>query len=757
MIKARRGVDADRTGITFEQGEMCWTTDTNKFYLGDGSTAGGIEIGGGGVSDGDKGDITVSGSGATWTIDNDVVTYAKMQNISATDKLLGRYTAGAGNTEEIGISSKITLSGGTLDLVLANIDHNSLQNYSANRHIDHTGVTLTAGVGLSGGGDISANRIFDLDINELTTDSIASGDFIPFADISETNTPNKITFANFEAALTLSNLAGSVTDAQVPNTITLDNITQITTRSHTSLSDIGTNTHAQIDTHIADSTIHFTVGSIDHGSITGLGDDDHTQYALLLGRAGGQTLIGGTAAGNNLTLQSTSNVTKGYIYLGANSAYDEVNDYLGIGTNSPDTNVHFYTASSQEIRSEYDITGYTEHTFKYGASRRWSFGAEGASYSENRFYIFQYSDAAGNVDLKYRLEINDDGDITFNEAYTFPLADGTANQVLKTDGAGNIDFASVISLLSGTKAELDTACSDGNICFDGDSVTNLIGGNWKVFYTDGSGVITELALGASGTFLKSNGASSAPSFATPGGSGDVIKSGTPANNQIGVWVSDGVIEGTSDFTYDGTNLNLITAKNFQIAGATVLADAAGTTTLSNIDALDATTEATIEAAIDTLSNLTTVGTVTSGNVDAVVSAASDTTAGKIEIAVQSEMETGADLTRAVVPGRQHYHPSAAKFWLQTTGGGTPVNSSSYNVTSIADTNTGRMTITIATDFSSANWCCTATTFTGTGATSEGICNINAKAAGTVEIGNRTALAAYEDPATGYDAAGYGDQ
>ena len=51
--------------------------------------------------------------------------------------------------------------------------------------------------------------------------------------------------------------------------------------NHTTLSDVGTNTHAQIDTHIADSTLHFTEGSIDHGSIAGLGDNDHTQYLLI--------------------------------------------------------------------------------------------------------------------------------------------------------------------------------------------------------------------------------------------------------------------------------------------------------------------------------------------------------------------------------------------------------------------------------------------------------------------------------------------
>ena len=48
------------------------------------------------ITDGDKGDITVSSSGGTFTIDNDVVTTAKMINFP-TGTLLGRSSSGTGN------------------------------------------------------------------------------------------------------------------------------------------------------------------------------------------------------------------------------------------------------------------------------------------------------------------------------------------------------------------------------------------------------------------------------------------------------------------------------------------------------------------------------------------------------------------------------------------------------------------------------------------------------------------------------------
>jgi hypothetical protein len=118
------------------------------------------------------------------------------------------------------------------------------------------------------------------------------------------------------------------------------------------------------------------------------------------------------------------------------------------------------------------------------------------------------------------------------------------------------------------------------------------------------------------------------------------------------------------------------------------------------------------------------------------------------------METATDTTRAVVPGRQQFHPGHPKFWaLIDFPAGVATLTSSYNVTSISDDGTGLVTLTIATDFSSANWCCLAT---AKSAATTRIVYVTAMAAGTVSLRIDGLAGTAVDPEAIY-VAGFGDQ
>lgn len=183
-----------------------------------------------------------------------------------------------------------------------------------------------------------------------------------------------------------------------------------------------------------------------------------------------------------------------------------------------------------------------------------------------------------------------------------------------------------------------------------------------------------------------------------------IKKGAAGSTALGA--GDITSGGTYTVEYDGTNMQLVSpglARNVSAFAATILDDAdasAVRTTLS----LNNVTNAAQLAIANNLSDVASAATAF-GNIK---QAASTSATGVVQLADAIAMEA---LTsgRAVTADIQHLHPSAAKFWaMATVAAGVPTLQTSYNVTSITDTGSGQLTVTIATDFSSANWCASVT-------------------------------------------------
>ncbi len=121
-----------------------------------------------------------------------------------------------------------------------------------------------------------------------------------------------------------------------------------------------------------DSTITMsamTSGSVLFAGTGGLISQD-TDFTFVSDVLGVPTIKGGSASGGTLTLQSTSHATKGKILFGT-SAYDEVNNRLGIGTASP-----LYKFQVNTTTSNYGII-HTDGTIKLGTYVGASGGAFG--------------------------------------------------------------------------------------------------------------------------------------------------------------------------------------------------------------------------------------------------------------------------------------------------------------------------------------------------------------------------------------------
>jgi hypothetical protein len=152
------------------------------------------------------------------------------------------------------------------------------------------------------------------------------------------------------------------------------------------------------------------------------------------------------------------------------------------------------------------------------------------------------ADPANASKVQFKIDGNDSGAITFNNAYKFPTSDGSINQVLQTNGSGVLSFAEVAG--GGSSVWYDgttyiTSSADVQIT----GSLNIYKSGSTVFNIEGSqGTLFTVTDELSGSLFSVNDISGIPIFEVF--SDDTVKIGTYSAEGIEVQGSDVKITGS---------------------------------------------------------------------------------------------------------------------------------------------------------------------------------------------------------------------
>ena len=202
---------------------------------------------------------------------------------------------------------------------------------------------------------------------------------------------------------------------------------------------------------------------------------------------------------------------------------DASNNYVGINETSPQVTLHMTGEAAQtaQIRMDQhnnsgdapdfrthrsrgtkaaptataagDFIYRSNHAYYNGTEYRTigQFAVDASSANAERFQLtLGVSDDGGAIDAadaQFKIDGNASGAITFNNAFTFPTSDGTANYVLQTDGSGQLswvaqdgglDSASVQSLIDSNFA--NDVTFGGAASFNGTGNSIIVGDTLRI-------------------------------------------------------------------------------------------------------------------------------------------------------------------------------------------------------------------------------------------------------------------------------------
>jgi len=237
-LRIRRGTEAQRTGVTFDTGELVYTTDSRQLWIGDGVTAGGNPIVG----------SNITGSGLTFNASSKRIEVAGLNADDISNGVNNKFFTGelavdavgaalvAGNLTNVGITftySQTQDDAGRINATVAldgvgitDVVNDTSPQLGGNLDLNAKNITGTGNINITG----NITSTGTVDALMLTADTIENGS-IRFAGSVATFTDNVFTLGENGETLAVTYISDIASNA----VITLKSLTAGTTSAGSSI------------------------------------------------------------------------------------------------------------------------------------------------------------------------------------------------------------------------------------------------------------------------------------------------------------------------------------------------------------------------------------------------------------------------------------------------------------------------------------------------------------------------------------------